>query len=316
MVSVSEQTLVIRAEIPNVETPSDGWTFDESDTIQIGRSNTNDLILNHPQVSRSHATLFFDGQHWQFSSFGSNRSFVDGSEVSNVEIEDGMEIRVGRNGAVLLFSIQRLDEQRENIGSVTFHLDAMKAGDESAVEEIWARCFAMIARVAQQQMKGANKRFADEEDIAASVFESLFFGAIEGKFPDVTNRDSLWRLIVVMTRRKAADYIAHEKRLKRGGGNVRGDSIGPGDNGTGIGVFDNFVSKQPTPESIAIVEEQTAQLLNLLPDDEHREIAVLRLQGLSNAEIATQLALSIRTIERRVKQIRSAWEHVLEPSES
>jgi pSer/pThr/pTyr-binding forkhead associated (FHA) protein len=311
MVTAANQTLLIHAKVEGVETPREGWAFSASETIQIGRSNSNDLILNHPQVSRSHASVFHDGECWQFSSFGTNASFLKDVEISNVVIEDGMQIFLGRSGVTLSFLFTDNDDSLENKGSVTFHLNAMKAGDESSVKEIWARCFSIIAKVAQQQMQGANKRVADEEDIAASVFESLFFGAVGGKFPGVNDRDSLWRLIVVMTRRKAADYIAHENRLKRGGGLVRGDSIGPGDPSTDSGpsVFDNFVSEQPTPENIAIVEEQTAHLLSLLQDDEHREVALLRLQGMTNAEIATQLSSSVRTVERRVKQIRVAWEH-------
>lgn len=308
------QALLIKADIEDAEAPREGWLFDATRTIQIGRSGANDLILNNPQVSRSHASVFFDGRNWQYSSFGTNGSFVNDVGVKNAILEDGMQIRLGgKSGAILSFELRSSDRENGSMGSVTFHLEGMKAGDEESTQAIWGRCFLMIARIAQQQMSGANKRMADDEDVAASVFASLFFGAVDGKFPNVQDRDSLWRLIVVMTRRKAADYIAHEKRLKRGGGNVRGDSIAPGEESTVIGpsIFDTFVSKDPTPDSIAIVEEETAHLLSLLPDDEHRAIALLRLQGMTNEEIAEELTSSVRTVERRVKQIRVNWEHAL-----
>ena len=117
----------------------------------------------------------------------------------------------------------------------------------------------------------------------------------------------------VMTRRKVADYVNREKAQKRGGGKVRGDSVGPPDSSGGA--FDQFVSETPSPESVAMVEEETTRLLDLLPSEEHRQIALCRLEGNSVSETAEMLKLTVRTVERRLQQIRAIWAGELQGSE-
>lgn len=48
---------------------------------------------------------------------------------------------------------------------------------------------------------------ADGEDVAISVMESFFRAAKNGRFPDLNDRDGIWRLLSTMTRRKVIDLI-------------------------------------------------------------------------------------------------------------
>ena len=52
------------------------------------------------------------------------------------------------------------------------------------------------------------------------------------------------------------------------------------------------------------------QLLDDLRDEELRAIALAKIAGSSNAEIAAQRNCSQRTIERRLKLIRDKWKHL------
>jgi DNA-directed RNA polymerase specialized sigma24 family protein len=278
--------------------------LEPGDVVRIGRLSECDIVMDHPRVSRSHATVFFEGGVWQYSSTGANGSYIDDESVTHVLIEDGTSIRLGRDGGLIEFRFPEDDDS--DTGSITAFIGGMKAGDEESVRGLWAHCFASVARIARNQMSGTARRMTDEEDVAASVFESLYFSTVQGKLPDLSNRESMWRLIVVMTRRKVADYVNREKALKRGGGKVRGDSIGPPDSSGGA--FDHFVSEAPSPMSIAMIEEETTRLLELLPSEEHRKIALCRLEGNTVTETAELLELSIRTVERRLMQIRTAWD--------
>ena len=56
------------------------------------------------------------------------------------------------------------------------------------------------------------------------------------------------------------------------------------------------------------VAEQFDRLLAALPSDELREIARLRLEEHTNAEIAGRLGCTERTVERKLVLIRSYWE--------
>lgn len=63
---------------------------------------------------------------------------------------------------------------------------------------------------------------ANEEDVALSAFASFCRAAEQGRFPSLSDRDDLWKLLVVLTARKAVDLKRHEGRAKRGGGAFQG----------------------------------------------------------------------------------------------
>ena len=130
----------------------------------------------------------------------------------------------------------------------------------------------------------------------------------EGRFPELANRDNLWRLLVVMTARKTINYIHHERRQKRGGGTVRGDSIMPlSDSDSSPPGFDRFMADEPTPEFTAQVTEEAEQRLQSLGDETLRSIAIWKMEGYTNAEIAEMLSCTPRTVERKLQTIRTNW---------
>src|SRR5450631_1794747 len=103
-------------------------------------------------------------------------------------------------------------------GSVTRWIDQLQVGDAVAVRQLWQRYFQRLVGLARKKLADAPRSMADEEDVALSVFDSLCRQAEQGRFPDLADRDGLWRLLVVMTVRKAGYLRRHETRLKRGGG--------------------------------------------------------------------------------------------------
>src|SRR6266403_1755718 len=104
--------------------------------------------------------------------------------------------------------------------SVTQWIDRLKAGDPDAAQKLWERYFARLVGLARQKLRSAPRRAADEEDVALSAFDSFCRQAEAGRFPQLLDRDSLWRVLVVVTARKAFHLIRDEDRQKRGGGAV------------------------------------------------------------------------------------------------
>src|SRR5262249_5902247 len=103
-------------------------------------------------------------------------------------------------------------------GSVTRWFDPLQAGDPAAAQQLWERYFRRMVNLARKKLQGLPRRAADEEDVALSAFDSFCRGAEAGRFPQLLDRDSLWRLLVTLTVRKAAHLRRDESRLKRGGG--------------------------------------------------------------------------------------------------
>jgi len=65
---------------------------------------------------------------------------------------------------------------------------------------------------------------------------------------------------------------------------------------------------EPTPAFAAQVAEECRQLLERLDSPELRSVALLKVEGYGNEEIAARLGCGVRTVERRLRLIRSIWE--------
>src|SRR5215472_10751548 len=102
--------------------------------------------------------------------------------------------------------------------SDTSNLRRLRQGEDVAAAALWQRYFHRLAGLARQILRDVPRRVTDEEDIALSAFDSFCRGVEHGRYPDLTDHDSLWRLLVVITRRKAFDLINAQNRLKNGAG--------------------------------------------------------------------------------------------------
>jgi DNA-directed RNA polymerase specialized sigma24 family protein len=192
-------------------------------------------------------------------------------------------------------------------GSVSNWLAQLKEGNPASAQPLWERYFQRMVALARKRLQGARRAAADEEDVALNAFDSFCRGAMQGRFPRVTDRDDLWRLLVTITARKALDVLAREGRLKHGGGRLRGESALLDLAEPGNGGIEEVVGNEPTPEFAAEVAEECQRLLDKLGDDELRSIAVWKMEGDTNEQIAERLGVALSTVERRLRLIRKLW---------
>ena len=189
-------------------------------------------------------------------------------------------------------SPNQLDSGRE--GSVTRMIPALQRGEQQAVQVLWEHYFEPMVRVAEARLRGGSCRESGAEDIAVDAF--LRFCAEvqkQGRFPALTSRDNLVRLLFRFTVCEAGDFRKRETRRHKV---VRGESA------LGEAGFGPYPGREPAPEGQA----QLASLLAKLPEErELRSIALLRLEGLSNDEIAARCKVSPATVELRFRLIRS-----------
>ncbi len=186
-------------------------------------------------------------------------------------------------------------------------IDQAKDGDSIASHQLWHHYYDRLIRVARNNLRGQDRRVADEEDIVVSVFESFYRAAQQGRFPDLSDRDALWRLLLKMSARKIVDRRRHDGRQRRGAGQKVVSLQGADDNETIIQV----IGDEPTPEMVLMMTESFEQLLQHLGGGPLREIAVGKMEGFSNAELAQKFECSERTIERRLHLIREKCQQEL-----
>jgi DNA-directed RNA polymerase specialized sigma24 family protein len=199
-------------------------------------------------------------------------------------------------------------------GSVTRWLGALVAEGErdEAAQALWERYYAQLVALAAQRLRAAPRQMADEEDAALAAFDSFCRGAAAGRYPRLGGREDLWRLLVVITGRKVLDQVAHERARRRDRrrlldearlehATADGDLARPG-------ALARIVGREPSPEFAAQVAEQCRSLLDRLDSPALRTVAVLKLEGYQNDEIARRLSCSLRAVERKLNLIRKTWQ--------
>ena len=191
---------------------------------------------------------------------------------------------------------------------VTTWLPKLAEGNQEAAEAVWHKFFDKLVRLAQRRLANLPRRTADEEDVALSAMNSFFRAAQAGRFPQLANRDDLWKVLFTITARKVVAQQRRHFADKRGGGLVRGESVflQVEDENEGPGIA-QMVGAEPTPELAAELTETCQRLLDSLDDETLREIALLRLEGYTNDEIAERIKCTTRSVERKLNRIRSVW---------
>jgi len=196
---------------------------------------------------------------------------------------------------------------------ISMWIDELKAGDPQAAQVIFEQYFQRVIRLAQRKLQGTPRRMADEEDVALSAFHSFCRGAARGRFPQLDDRNDLWTILAMIASRKSVDQIQYQQRQKRGSGRVHGESIfvAAGDDQP-QGLAD-FAPAVPHLDGLA---DECEHLLDKLDDDSLRALALLKLEGYTNEEIAQKLDCARRTVQRRLQLIQDIWSEELNaPSE-
>jgi DNA-directed RNA polymerase specialized sigma24 family protein len=185
----------------------------------------------------------------------------------------------------------------DNQPSVSHWLSLVQAGDPAGAQLLWERYFAQMVRLARARLGGGQPGRAHEEDVALSAFASFCRRAEDGQFPNLADRDDLWRLLVVITARKSYRLLRDEKRLKRGGQHEQ-EAVD----------LEVLIGTAPTPEFAAQCADECRALLDRLGDAELAKVAVWKMEGHTNEDIATKLDCTPRTVERKLRLIRKIWE--------
>ncbi|MEQ8847138.1 ECF-type sigma factor [Botrimarina sp.] len=190
---------------------------------------------------------------------------------------------------------------------ISHWIDLVKAGDSAAADRIWELYFARLVGSVRARLRGQNRAVSDEEDIVLSVFDSFYDAAEKGRFPDLSDRDDLWRLLLRMAGRKVIDKRRRDLRQRRGGG-VAPRSL---DHSDGDGPVLEAIGDEPSPEMVLMMQESVEQLFSHLGVGPLADLAGAKLEGYTNAEIARRSGCSERTIERRLHLIREKYQQEL-----
>jgi RNA polymerase sigma factor (sigma-70 family) len=194
-------------------------------------------------------------------------------------------------------------------GSVTRLVLDLRSDDpavrDAAARQIWERYFRDLLTLARNHLDRRIRLRTDEEDVAQSMFKSFCLRQQRGEF-DLAGRDELWKLLVTITVRKARNAAKAQRRDKRDVAREQtlAGSDEPGSDGW---VMEQMEAADPSPVEAVVLNEALERRLQALADPELRQIALWRLEGYTNGEIAGRLDCTERSVERRLGRIRSLW---------
>ena len=174
---------------------------------------------------------------------------------------------------------------------ITHWIREIKCDSEGeAQQRIWEEYFGRLTALADAKLGGL-KAYEEAEDVALSALKSFFVRASQGHFPKLNDRTELWPLLVTITVRKvAALYRRQFAQCRDARRNLS---------------LEEIAGSQPTRELAEQVFDQAEELLESLNDELLSQIALLKLEGHTNREIAERIGRPISAVERKLALIRT-----------
>ncbi len=206
-----------------------------------------------------------------------------------------------------LTSAKHKDLNDDDEGSVTRVIRRMQSGNADGASLLWQRFYSKLRKLVQSRLGSSRSMMSDEEDVALDSLAELFQGLLKGKYPSLDSRESLWKLLVTVSSRNVMDELNKERRLKRGGGRVVNESALRGNSDNAASVLEQTPSDGPTPDVKMMIAERCAEMLEALGDEQLAAIALLKTGGATNRDVADQLNMSLRSVERKLVEIRERW---------
>lgn len=183
-------------------------------------------------------------------------------------------------------------------------LQRIQAGEYAAEEKLWNEFYERLLRHVETRIRRHQvpTGLIDEEAVTASVLESVFKCAKQGRLNSVQNWTELSQLLFAMTNRKFVDHWRRATAQKVFPGTPVGTL-----SSDGIQLDDNLL-----PPTKVAFDELLSRLMDLLPDELHRQIAVMKLAEYTLSEIAEEVDRAIPTVNRKWRNIRRIWADELE----
>ena len=190
--------------------------------------------------------------------------------------------------------------------------DCAEVSADGDFQRIWQMYSAHVMEYARQQLGSHPQRDADGEDVFLSAMASFYRGLAEQRF-DVSDQDGdLWNLLCLIVRRTVSNRLRYHYADKRGQGTVRGDSVfARGGGKPGVG-FDQVAAPDALPASAEELRTHCSELLELLNEKQLRLVALRKLEGFTNEEIAAELNCGLRSVERKLHRIRLCWRELVD----
>lgn len=183
-------------------------------------------------------------------------------------------------------------------------LDRWRSGDQAAAGEIYRRYEQRVLRLAKRNLDPDLWRRVSVDDITIMALKSTLRLAAE-KTCILDHNGSLWGLVAEVAKKRIKKEIERHTASKRSVHKEEDVRFGSGD------ILSHRTSTEPSPEDVARWADVIETIRNKLKPETF-VIVTLKLEGLTNPEIANELGVTRHTVLRKLRQVEDMLNHLIE----
>lgn len=208
-------------------------------------------------------------------------------------------------------ALRDLTERFVTDDPVSQWIEQLATSDRDAANQLWQHFCRRLMSFARNRLSPTSRRVYDEEDAAISAFRSLCRGIESNRYPEINSRDNLWGLLVVIAGRKIANRKRFDGQKKRAISSTLTEDLFQSVSGDEGSPLRSVMSREPTPALAAEVADTSEHLLSMLPEEDLRQLVLLKLEGYTNEDAAEKMQVTRRTVQRKLERIRRCWMEAL-----
>lgn len=200
-------------------------------------------------------------------------------------------------------------------GSISVLIDMLRnQADQDAAHNLYHRYFDQLVAKLRGRINRKVQAIADSEDAAQFAMSEVLSKIIQGRYPDLADRQSLWALMVHIGDRRTRQVWRDETAGVRDVQRLQALPTST-QSGNGLVAFDPNCDSIP-PEMLVEVEDMVVYLSQRLSKKEYYDILIWELQGYTPSEIKALLEekLQRRVFESSLRRWRQLMRHELQAS--
>lgn len=169
-----------------------------------------------------------------------------------------------------------------------------QAGEDDAATALYTRYAERLVKLANRSTGDDLSARVDAEDIVQSVFRTFFRRVSDGHYL-IPEGEELWKLLLVIALNKVRMIAEHHRAAKRDVATTQS--------------IENRDVENPT-DATEVLRMTIEDVLVTLPEP-HQQVVHARIDGHEIGEIARQVSLSRRSVERILQSFRKRLQKTL-----
>ncbi len=193
------------------------------------------------------------------------------------------------------------------MGQITYLIGRVKDGSSSAFADLMGRFYTRQVRHAHGRLGPDHAGPEDAEDVAALTFWELWrrLRSRGRLFDFLSDTPTLLRALATLTRNEVS--LVRRNALRHCRDARRTVRIPDAAEGEGAQLLGLAAARWRDDARALESREELQRLIDLLPQERHRRVVRLLMEGRPVGAIGQELRCSARTVQRLCLQIRDVW---------